>query len=166
MNKVTVTEYWRSGKEIVDVNSRLPAYRHNSYLAEGKVIGEFVCDKVTHMQAYRDEYGFSHLTNIDSYTLQKMCLKAYELFDYITNCTAHTNISYNGCLWHISDLKIYDKPRELNEFWYVDKCPYATAEGCTYKYHCFRAGENNHKNGRCGKQVQKPPQSWMYVEER
>lgn len=38
--------HWRSGKDVVDVNSHLPAHRYNAYLAEGKVIGEFVCDEI------------------------------------------------------------------------------------------------------------------------
>lgn len=43
--------------------------------------------------------------------------------------------------WHISDLKIYDEPKELGDF-----------------HHC---GENYHFNPA----VTKPSQSWCYVEE-
>ena len=63
--------------------------------------------------------------------------------------------------WHISDLVIYDKPKELSEFWSADKCPYVSEDGCTYKYHCFRAGQTK----RCGSPIKRPPQSWCYVEE-
>ena len=120
-----------SGKKTIEVRKTAPkevpfkAYIYCSYGNDkenymlgwrGKVIGEFICDKLTHMQAYRDKNKVLHLTNIDSDTLQKTCLKSYELFDYISNRDTHTNVTYNGNLWHISDLKIYDKPKELSEF--------------------------------------------------
>lgn len=82
----------------------------------GHIIGEFICDKVIHIQAYRDRECIFHLTNMDEYDLHKTCLKPYELYNYLANCGTNTNIAYNGCLWHISDLKIYDKPKELSEF--------------------------------------------------
>lgn len=63
--------------------------------------------------------------------------------------------------WHISELKIYDMPKELGEFWKADKCPYNSGNSCTYKYYCFRTGESK----SCGEQLTRPPQSWMYVEE-
>lgn len=61
---------------------------------------------------------------------------------------------------HISGLKIYDKQKELGGFWKAGKCPYNSDDGCTYKYHCYRAGESN----RCGEQITCPPQSWCYLE--
>lgn len=93
------------------------------YLVNGKVIGEFVCDyiledtKGEYAREFEKESGLS----IDEQ-------KAY---------------SPNGKLygWHISELKIYDKPKELGEF-----------------RHC---GVNYHFNPT----VTKPPQSWCYVEE-
>lgn len=103
-----------------------------------KVFGEFVCDLI----------GFHPGTDIPS-----SCVPIEELEKYA-----------NGKMlarWHISDLKIYDKPKELRSFWKADKCPYATESGCTYKYHCFRAGQTQ----RCGETLTSPPQSWCYVEE-
>lgn len=103
----------------------------------GQVIGEFVCDLI----------GFHPGTDIPS-----SCVPIEELKKYA-----------NGKMlarWHISDLKIYDEPKELRSFWKADKCPYATESGCTYKYHCFRAGQTQ----RCGKTLTRPPQSWCYVD--
>ena len=103
----------------------------------GKVIGEFMCDLI----------GLHHSTDIPS-----SCVPAEELKKYA-----------NGKMlarWHISDVKIYDKPKELWNFWKADKCPYATESGCTYKYHCFRAGQTQ----RCGKTLTRPPQDWCYVD--
>ena len=139
-------------------------------LYNGKVIGEFICDKVIHMQAYRDECGLAHLTNIDIYTLQKTGLKYFELFDYITNGAAPTNMRDNGCLWHISDLKIYDKPKELSEFPPI--CSYKNDDGsCQYrKVDCLYQQRDYNTDGSvnlvtCGKSITRAPQSWCYVEE-
>lgn len=121
----------------------------------GKVIGEFVCRNMNCMQADIDSQGEKHLYNT-AFIENQMCLTDEELFNYIYD--GKRNI---GWAWGISDLVIYDKPKELSEFWNVDKCPYASKNGCTYKYHCFRAGETK----RCGQQIERPPQSWCYVKE-
>lgn len=67
----------------------------------GKVIGEFVCDKID----ADDLYG-----NIEcgKYWEKATCLTQRELIQY-----GDYNRLY---FWHISDLKIYDKPKELGEF--------------------------------------------------
>lgn len=80
----------------------------------GKVIGEFICDKV-------DEYSFSHYEaeyRVTRDEQKAMCLNHLELIRYgkgKTLCGWHiSNLKIYG--WHISDLKIYDKPKELSEF--------------------------------------------------
>ncbi len=103
------------------------------------VIGEFVCDGV-----YKNNM---------SYDCEGSCVSVSELKEY-----ANGKPLYG---WHISELKIYDKPKKLGNFWKAGKCLYATESGCTYKYHCFRAGQIQ----RCGETLTRPPQSWCYVEE-
>jgi hypothetical protein len=99
----------------------------------------------------------NYMTEILPSILQKTVL-SYDEFATYVGSRADKNSIYG---WHISDLKIYDKPKELGNFWKADKCPYATESGCTYKYHCFRAGQTQ----RCGETLTRPPQSWCYVEE-
>lgn len=70
----------------------------NNFL-NGKVIGEFVCDKITDMRDMGGEEFFS-----------TSCM-TYEDWRNYTDYTKH--IIWG---WHISDLKIYDKPKELSEF--------------------------------------------------
>ena len=68
------------------------------------IIGEFICDKV-------DEYTFSHyeaeyrVTHVEQ---EAMCLNQPELIRYGKGKTIYG--------WHISELKIYDKAKELREF--------------------------------------------------
>lgn len=110
---------------------------HVLYTGRGQVIGEFVCDLI----------GLHPGTDVPS-----SCVPIEELKKYA-----------NGKMlarWHISDVKIYDKPKELGSFWKAGKCPYAAESGCTYEYHCFRAGQTQ----RCGETLTRPPQSWCYVD--
>ena len=111
----------------------------------GKVIGEFVCDCITGLKA--DNMVQAYYNNT-----KDTCLTDEEITRYADGKKLY--------YWHISDLVIYDKPKELGKFWRADKCPYASKNGCTYKYHCFRAGQIN----RCGNTLERPPQSWCYVE--
>lgn len=56
--------------------------------------------------------------------------------------------------WHITDLRIYDVPRELSEFerpYECDKCDAKWASECNA---C-------HDDGK----IKRAPQSWCYVEE-
>lgn len=107
------------------------------YIGNGKVIGEFVCDEILDTRDVR---------------LQDTCMTVDEWLEY----SAGHLVMYG---WHISDLKIYDKPKKLNEFKKKDTCQYLSSNGCTYKYHCFRSGETK----RCGGFIKRAPQSWCYV---
>lgn len=64
----------------------------------GKIIGEFVCDAIITDRTF----GHDPLFNAMS------CMSDTEIAAYCTK-----NKMYG---WHISDLKIYDKPKELSEF--------------------------------------------------
>lgn len=147
--KFGITEHWRSGKEVVDVNPHLPAYRFSSYLAEGKVIGEFVCDNIECVDIPYPAFQ----AELDKQYIEQSCCSYWQLHRYFYHDNAY--------FWHISDLVIYDKPKELGSFWKAGKCPYAAESGCTYEYHCFRAGQTQ----RCGETLTRPPQSWCYVED-
>ena len=101
---------WRSGEEVVDVNCHLPAYRYNSYLAEGKVIGEFTCTGLVYIEAEYDIFGNKQLHNT-AFIQNKICLTENELFDYLYNGEDN-----KGWGWLMSNITIYDKPKELKEF--------------------------------------------------
>ena len=107
--------------------------RNGNITLSGKVIGEFVCD-----------YIYENM----SYDCEGSCVSASELQKYANGQTLYG--------WHISDLKIYDKPKGLSEFkkinrecWYADlglakrDCPECKNESCF---------------------MSRPPQSWCYVE--
>ena len=132
---------------------------HTKYgYGRGKVICEFICDKV-------DKYTFSHyeaeyrVTHVEQ---NAMCLNQPELIHYGKGKTLYG--------WHISDLKIYDRPRELSEFNAV--CKYINADkSCHFhKVMCPYQQFDYNKDGsinivECSRVIIRPPQSWMYVEE-
>ena len=103
----------------------------------GKVIGEFVCD-----------YIYENM----SYDCKDSCVSVSDLQKY-----ANSKPLYG---WHISELKIYDEPKELGEF---KKAGFLTEEEWLFALypntHC-------HYEAWAKKfEITRPPQSWYYVEE-
>ncbi len=112
----------------------------------GKVIGEFVCDDISMSFA-----GYKN--NIPGYwdILNGSCLSNDELMEY-----GHWQILYG---WHISDLVIYDEPRELSEFIKYNR----TSDDCYYSDLGLAIPKSCKQCKACG--LKRPPQSWCYVEE-
>ena len=112
----------------------------------GKVIGEFTCDRIDRLAPENEPYGIYDID--DDYVLQT-CLENGALWDY-----GHGTPLFG---WNISDLKIYDKPRELRELKKSNRdCFYADLG--LAKRDCPDC-----KNSGCF--LERPPQSWCYVEE-
>lgn len=121
------------------------AERMNMPILSGKVIGEFICNQI-------NEYDFVDGHYDHNGDLEDMCLTQEELDAYGKGQTL-----YGICM---SDVLIYDEPKDITEFWHLGRCPYNDGEKCMYGAHCFRAGEKK----RCGERLERPPQSWCYVE--
>ena len=133
----------------------------------GKVIGEFVCDNVEMSFVGYNKKGLPSYWDI----LDGTCLTPNELM-----CYGGFKTLYG---WHISDLVIYDKPKELSEFRTVDK---DAIKQCKYRENVYQ--NPDYVNGAwlfggyaCNegevdwccdckrKPLKRPPQSWCYVEE-
>ena len=112
----------------------------------GKVIGEFVCDRVNHLNGY--------WLNGEDNLKETTCLDDAEIMDYIKY------IDKTFSLWHISELKIYDKPKKLKKF--RKPCPYGDLP-CWSCPSCDK--DENDNIIQCFNTVSRPPQSWCYVEE-
>lgn len=137
---------------------------------QSKVIGEFVCDEITKCCSefypeeeqpvfealYRlreeDEYQriwdciASNDADTASKFLKETCLILEDFREYLGNGEKEFYA------WHISNLVIYDKPKELEEFKQCHKCEYY-ANCFEHEYSCD--GVYN---------LTRPPQSWCYVE--
>lgn len=112
---------------------------------DGAVIGEFVCDKI------------DGITLIDT-----------PVMEYIqVNGKASMTVTMDACMdidafskyadgkqlygWNISDLKIYDTPKELCEL--------------RESIDCHRGRQHEDCIGCWDCEIKRPPQSWCYVEE-
>ena len=78
----------------------------------GRVIGEFICDKVERLEEHIEQGGLYYILS-DTFNEQAQ-LDNWELHDYGKGKTLYG--------WHISDLKIYDTPLTLDDF-YLEKAP-------------------------------------------
>lgn len=125
----------------------------------GKVIGEFTCDAITRVNlcGFWDDSG-KQLDN----RLKETCLTSKEFCDYLGE-----KVGYG---WHISDLVIYDEPKILGEFSPVcrykndDKsCP-SRRVACSYQEYDYNP-DGSINLVECGRMLERPPQSWCYVEE-
>ena len=126
----------------------------NKFLADGKVIGEFVCDKIIEWQYDRGhQYYVDYPDDCTSYFPYLKChSEATGL-----KCSEIEKLGKGKPLYglHISDLRIYDKPKELSEFRKPCKINLPMCDRCEY-YSTW--------NGRC-ENITRAPQSWCYVEE-
>ena len=120
---------------------------------KGKVIGEFVCDRIDSYVGRDDNKDYWDLS-VDEWEelKKKSCLTIPQILEYTGDCCR----CYG---WHISDLKIYDKPRALREF--RKACPYTDGSYCLEQ----KCEHYDDYSGKCCCVVERPPQSWCYVEE-
>lgn len=146
---------------------------------DGKVIGEFVCDKIDRIGkcGINNNFDYCYLSlnewgnddiEIEIRDIQESCIPKNELNAYGAN---------SSCLyaWHISDLKIYDTPKKLSEFYKPCKNKYQYCEVCAYgsiiipsdeeEYALYHGGFYERYETVCHNTVTRPPQSYMYVEE-
>ena len=127
----------------------------------GKVIGEFVCDDIEYITP---SYGYldAYCIGGAGYILDKCCLTSKDLIEYGKGKELYG--------WHISDLKIYDKPKELSEFKAIcNKVKHYETESKDFFDHCLHCEYLTEKTScldsfACGKFITRPPQSWCYVE--
>ena len=144
----------------------LPKYPHEDFIATdyprpqfyggGKVIGEFTCDRIYKI----DKDSTDFLFKVGGLSVYKQAAE-----EKCGLCVAMTDDELHGYLghcqgygWHISDLLIYDQPRELSEF----------RRACPNSWYCESCAMYRENNGTCGNgslQLKRAPQSWCYVEE-
>ena len=126
----------------------------------GTVIGEFVCDEIREIGF--SPYNHGEYTCEDQTYIEKTGLTFDEMFEYLGE-------GY-GYGWHISDLVIYDTPKEWYEFVVPSKTGCVNegeCNGCVY----LDRGNGYNIEDDCNakfstdeyKPLKRPPQSWCYV---
>ncbi len=119
-----------SGQKTVEVRKTRPKMNppFKCYIykcGNGKVIGEFLCDEIIEDRTYGHNEEF----------YRAACMSAYDAAEYAMQSPMYG--------WHISDLRVYDHPRDLWEF----------------------TGLRQTRFGWEPVPITRPPQSWRYVEE-
>lgn len=120
----------------------------NHILGNGKVVAEFVCDRIDTIKLANEPYG---IYDVDDDFVAQTGLANGALWDYGKGATLYG--------WHISKLKVYEKPKEVTKFHIWKKCKSCSKSGyesaaCIYDENCMVPAA-----------ITKAPQSWCYVEE-
>lgn len=106
-------------------------YTEDNFLCQ-KIIGEFICDAIL---------SHCEMANADIAEAQS-CVSLEKILEY--------SGGYEVYGWHISDLKIYNKPMKLDQFRKPIDCHRGKQrEDCVGCWEC---------------EIKRPPQSWCYVE--
>ena len=135
-----------NGELFLDSNGGYRGGDYEDRFLTGKVIGEFVCDDIIEDKRGENADVFSKFALL-SLEEQKKYGKNKPLYG-----------------WHISDLQIYDKPKELGEFRkpcnHINDC-------CTCKEAEFQYYDDELRGLICKREIPltRPPQSWCHVEE-
>lgn len=122
-----------------------------------RIIGEFTCDKIDKLVHVGTMMDINILTLDGWYKpadalLQAACLTEAQAKKYLKGG--------DGYGWHISDLKIWDEPVRLEDFWAI--------QPCTHRGDCCTCRRWNTEKLICRGEVfgiERPPQSWCYVED-
>ena len=146
-----------NGELFLDSNGGYRGGDYEDRFLTGKVIGEFVCDEIYVRPANGIYYGKGKKDYLD--LLKSACMTEIEALDYMGG-----QFNRDTYFWHISDLQIYDKPKELGEFRkpcnHINDC-------CTCKEAEFQYDGDELRGLICKREIPltRPPQSWCYVEE-
>jgi predicted transcriptional regulator len=124
----------------------------------GTVIGEFVCDGILPLSIYYSDPN----SEIALKEFPETSLTDKQIIDYLGN-------GKEAFGWHISALKIYEKPMELSEFSRFGFYGMGNSKVVCGNYACkhFVKSYNYDEPPECGIdtcQLTRPPQSWCYVE--
>ena len=114
------------------------------FILNGKVVAKFTLNKVEyirHLSYYPTDIDYDFETdNLSSTQLYEYsCVDKVDLLNYLLSST--------GYAWHIDDLVIFDRPKELSSFYhYVNRRDTVKGWSCEYE------------------ELNNAPQSWCFVE--
>ena len=127
----------------------------------GRVVAEFTLNKVDILERDLNDWLPKNRYDVSNDLLKNINFNQEQLWNY-----GQGKILY---AWHIDDLKVYDKPKELSEFSHFipnNKCP--TKQCGT---NCEDCPNYDEEHETCltlyytHREIKRPPQSYYYVEE-
>lgn len=140
-----------NGELFLDSNGGYRGGDYEDRYLTGKVIGEFICDKVDLVEYKGGDYMINDDIAYTNTIASGSCLDYDEMYKRLKN--------QNGYALNISNPKIYDKPKEIYTFHRV--CEKKCNSSCDWYI------PNDYIKCGCGGKpnVVRAPQSWQYVEE-
>ena len=147
-----------NGKKTIEIRKTMPkcdlpidVYIYcKKYILNGKVVAKFTLRKVEKIKFHFGYYDMGEWT--ESYILENACLTSNELDNYLKASKDYDEkkiAKVCGYAWHIEDLVIFDKSKELSSFVY-----YNVVKNNLYAYGEFPLKTH----------LTKAPQSYCYVE--
>lgn len=147
-------EYWTGKRFAYGSNKSNDIIWSATPFVNGKVVAEFTLNKVDRCGEAVYDANRDLWEDWNTLGLNNSCVHPYDLEEYSNG--------YELYAWHIDNLKIYDKPKELSEFKKENKCYYSDYDkGCCCE--CCTFYDLGDCDGRCSK-LERPPQSWCYCE--
>lgn len=143
-NKGSATHFFES-----DEGTFWSAGKTFAAFLSGTVIGEFVCDKMIKFSTR--VYLGEEQEKSDDEIVSKSCVPRPEL-------RAYEGSHFGIYDWHISNLVIYDEPKQLCEFG-VFRTKHVTEKAFFQEGVCDEI-----RHVRVLEPLRRPPQSWCYVE--
>ena len=133
---------------------------HMTFRGRGQVVGEFICDRIDSLvqigfmgsgeaPRYRIVTDNCEIAEADG-LFEATCLSEQEVEAYLAG--------RSGYGWHISNLMIYQDPRQVTDF----------RKPCVNDLYCESCAMHNENSERCGNAglwMRRAPQSWFYVED-
>ncbi len=151
---------------------------YKSYFGNGKVIGEFICDKILK--------AVNCFTTNDLMNEIPLTFAGYPTCMTIKECIKYIGVCKTAYGWHISELKIYDEPKNLSEFrppilcnnrdkipteehFDIDLMINLPTPQYNKSFFCQKCKYYNGNFQTCDrgydlKPITRPPQSWCYVD--
>lgn len=146
-------------KDIKSFNKIHEDYRPAIKKFLGKVIGEFVCDNIYLIKNRGSNFV---VANEEQRVTNVIARQSYLDYDDMVSYLGNKD----GYAWHISNLVIYDEPKELSEFHRecdyekdCGDCPYLCVTNTPTCYETWCEVDEHMP-------LTRPPQSWCYVEEK
>ena len=165
-----------NGGKVITIDKTISRVVYNR-IGRGKVIGEFICDKVDRFDSKWSEWAYAVAPSDIPCDMPMSEEKAIQLCKEQAFLTDEDIVAYFGdedwkaAFWHISDLKIYDKPKELKEFYTRRSNKNDGCDNCINKKFWKKETEEIAKSicGPCQKdnfkkEITHAPQSWLYAE--
>lgn len=127
-------------------------HSHNQFdrCGSGKVIGEFVCDSISEIINVGNAFKVGKTASETNRVARASCLDFGDMHDYLGH--------KGGYGWHISNLIIYNMPKQLREF-KASRTKHVTEKAFFQEGVCDEI-----RHVRVLEPLSLPPQSWCYVE--